>query len=127
MDINKKIENVINLSANDRYDYFIRKVCDFEKIWGLYNDGWAMMNGNDEKQVIPFWPEKEFARICAVGKWKKYEPKSIDIYEFIDKWLLGMYKDGINIGVFCTPAGKVVIEYPHKVQADLEKELEQYE
>lgn len=32
---NSKIDNVINLTASERYDYFIRKVADFEEVWGL--------------------------------------------------------------------------------------------
>lgn len=29
---NSKIDNVINLTASERYDYFIRKVADFEEV-----------------------------------------------------------------------------------------------
>lgn len=32
---NNKIDNVVNLTAPERYDYFIRKVTDFEGVWGL--------------------------------------------------------------------------------------------
>ncbi|WP_245805776.1 DUF2750 domain-containing protein [Bacillus alkalicellulosilyticus] len=36
-----EFEAVINKSPNIRYEYFIKKVVDFEEVWGLYNGGWA--------------------------------------------------------------------------------------
>ena len=32
---NSRIKNIVNLSAAERYGYFIRKVSDFEEVWGL--------------------------------------------------------------------------------------------
>lgn len=32
---NNRINNITNLSSPERYDYFIRKVSDFEEVWGL--------------------------------------------------------------------------------------------
>ena len=46
---NSKIDNVINLTASERYDYFIRKVADFEEVWGLKDaEGWALMGSEDK-------------------------------------------------------------------------------
>lgn len=50
---NSKIDNVINLTASERYDYFIRKVADFEEVWGLKDaEGWALM-GSEEQVLFP--------------------------------------------------------------------------
>lgn len=35
----KEFEFVINLPANIRYEYFIKKVVDSEEVWGLYENG----------------------------------------------------------------------------------------
>ncbi|WP_255462680.1 DUF2750 domain-containing protein [Galbibacter sp. BG1] len=128
MDINKKISNIINLSAQERYDYFIRKIADFEEVWGLYDgDGWAMTMDDGGRKAMPFWPEKEFAKLCAQNEWENYKPKAIGLDDFIEKWLVGMYKDNLKAVVFYTPNNKGLIIYPHKLKDDLEEELEQYE
>lgn len=71
---NSRIKNIVNLSAAERYGYFIRKVSDFEEVWGLKDkEGWALM-GNNEQVLFPVWSEKEFAELC---KWDNYQPNSI--------------------------------------------------
>jgi hypothetical protein len=123
----KKIESVLNLSTKERYLYFIRKIADFEEVWGLYNDGWALLSDGENNEVIPFWPESEFAEICAVGKWSSYEPKSIDVYSFKENWLTGMQEDNKKVGVFYTPQGKGIIASPNELKAELNEELSQYD
>ena len=57
---NSKIDNVVNLTASERYDYFIRKVADFEEVWGLKDtEGWALM-GNEKQVLLPVW--------CEIGR-----------------------------------------------------------
>ncbi|WP_228434473.1 DUF2750 domain-containing protein [Chryseobacterium indologenes] len=39
------------MSENERYEYFIRKVADFEQIWKLSNNGWTLLGNNDENRI----------------------------------------------------------------------------
>jgi hypothetical protein len=126
-DISKKNENVIKLSSEDRYNYFIRKVADFEEIWGLYNDGWALLGDDANMQAFPFWPEKEFAEICATEQWLGYLPKSITLDNFLEKWIPGMENDELSISIFQTPKSTGKIVNPQKLMNDINEELEQYE
>lgn len=82
----RKIENIFRLSSQERFSYFIRKVTDFEEVWGL-SDGseWALIGDSDDNQLFPVWPEKDFAEICATGVWYNYVPKSIPLNDFISK------------------------------------------
>lgn len=41
---NSRIKNIVNLSAAERYGYFIRKVSDFEEVWGLKDKGKHSVN-----------------------------------------------------------------------------------
>lgn len=127
MDINKKIENVVKLSDEDRYDYFIRKVADFEELWGLHNNGWALLGDDLNNQILPFWPEKEFAELCAVGQWAEYKAKSINLDSFLEKWVSGMEKDKMLVNIFRTPRSKGKTVSPRELGNDIEEELEQYE
>ena len=115
------------MNPNDRYDYFIRKITDFEKVWGLYNDGWAMSSGPNKNEMMVFWPEKEFAKLCANGTWENYKPKNIKLNTFLDKWLPGMEKDGLSIGIFQTPDDKGVIMTPSQLLENIRSELGLYD
>ncbi len=122
-----KITNILNLSPDDRLDYFIRKVCDFEEVWGLFNEGWAMSESVDGKKVISFWPEQNFASLCAIETWSGYEPKLIKLEDFTQKWLTGMEKDNVLVGVFQTPEDKAVVIFPAELGLLLSDELENYQ
>ena len=122
---NKEFEAVIKLPASKRYEYFIKKAVDFEELWGLYDDGWAMTADDKGNKMIPFWPKKEFADFCAIDEWKVYVPESIDLYEFIDNWLPDMKADKIKPSIFWNNEDSVVLE-AEKLINDLECELENY-
>lgn len=122
----RKIENVSKLTAKDRYSYFIRKVADFQTVWGLYNDGWATMESQGRKG-IPFWPEPDFAKLCGTGNWVGYAPREIPLDDFLDKWVPGMLSDGIFAGIFPTLADNPFVVSAEELCADLKQELQQYE
>ncbi|GBC59404.1 hypothetical protein DENIS_0343 [Desulfonema ishimotonii] len=123
----KKIENLLKMSGKERFLYFVRKVADFEEVWGLFADGWAMTADNEGRKAIPFWPEKDFSNLCAEGAWKNYNSKQIKLDKFMSKWLPGMEKDGVLVAIFPTPKNKGVIIQPKELSASLEEEIEQYE
>lgn len=59
----RKIDNVKSLNSNERLEYFVRKIADFEQLWGSYGEnGWLQLFGENDKKVIPFWPEKQFVK-----------------------------------------------------------------
>ncbi len=124
----KKIDNVLKLSTKERYEYFVRKVADFEEVWGLKeNDGWALLKDNDGKIIFPIWPEKEFAEICAVDNWSKYKPIAITLNDFLEKLSPKIEKDNLFYTVFLTPNNKGIVITPQELCADIENECQQYE
>jgi len=126
-DINDhKIANVINMDSEDRYLYFIRKITDFEEVWGLYNEGWATATNDENQQIVLFWPEKQFANLCAQNILSNYEARNINLTQFMEKWLPGMKKDNTFAGIFYTPKGKGIVLEPDQVLMDINEELKQY-
>lgn len=126
-EINKKISEVLKMSLPDRYDYFIRKVADFENIWGLNSDGWALYGDDEGNQVLPLWPEKEFAELCAVDEWRDYIPEAIGLENFLCKWVPGMTNDKTLISVFPTLETSGLIISPSDINKDLLDESKQYD
>lgn len=124
----KKIENIFRLPSKERFSYFVRKVTDFEEVWGL-SDGseWALLGDNNNNELFPVWPEKDFAEICATGPWNNYVPKLIKLDDFISKLSAKLKSEKINYAVFLTTENKGIIISPTELCEILEMEIEQEE
>lgn len=122
-----KVANVLNLDGQARHDYFVRKVADSQAIWGLEKSGWAMAEDDNGVKVVPFWPEEDFAKMCATGTWKSYAPRKIDLEAFLTRWLPGMQRDGTKVAVFPKPDSQGVIVEPERLRETLVAEASQYE
>jgi Protein of unknown function (DUF2750) len=126
----KKFENLLKVSAKERYGYFVKMAAGYEHFWGLYNDGWAMMSPDaaPQQRAIAVWPEIEFAELMNRGEWEHFHYKvtQIDVREFLTKILPDLKKSGVGVAVFPTPEGSV---YPtlDELEAHLNYELWQIE
>ena len=123
----KQIESILKLPAPKRYSHFIKKVVGWKKVWGLYDEGWAMSETSDGKLVFPLWPEKEYAELCASGKWANYMPEAIDLDEVLDSMIPMLRERGIAPGVFFTLEGGSINASLDELENDLRKELSYYE
>ena len=112
-------------TPNIRYEYFIKKVADYEEVWGLYDEGWATAQDVNGNKLIPFFPKKEFAEYYATNEWNKFKAVPIDLYEFIDNWLVGMKKDIIKPSIFPINEDSVIVEIDVLLR-DITSELEKY-
>lgn len=122
----RKLESISGLKAVERYSYFVRKVADFEVVWGLFDDGWATLEIKGQKG-IPFWPEEDFADLCATEDWGNYRPRDIQLDDFIEKWLPEMEKDGLVPAIFPTPKEHAFSVSAGELSAELKNELQHYE
>lgn len=123
--MNKEVDTVKKLPAHKRYKYFIKKVVDYEEVWGLYKEGWAITEDSEGSKLVPFWPKSDFADLCTIEDWKDYKPSKINLDEFLNNWIPGMRKDGLKISVFWNNDDSIVVE-PERLLSDIEEELENY-
>ena len=123
----KKIENILALSDEARYSYFVTTIAETEEVWGLYQNGWATLSDKEKRIIIPFWPEKEFALMACADQWQDYTPKSIVLNDFKNKWLPGMSRDNSLANLFhvSTKPTNVVVE-PEALLSDLDNELQKF-
>jgi hypothetical protein len=48
----KEVDAVFALPGPDRYEHFVKRVADWEEVWGLASEGgWVMMGDSDGHQV----------------------------------------------------------------------------
>ncbi len=119
----KELQAVSSADGRHRYEYFIHRVCDAKALWGLYNDGWASVAGEEGEQLIPLWPHHDFAQAFATGNWTGFEPRKIALDEFLDAWIPGMLSKGINPAVFPVPTGTSVVVTAEDLEENLRHEL----
>src|SRR5919198_4583453 len=124
----KEYESVSALGDDKRYDYFISRVADTEKVWGLQaGDGnWAYATDEDGTEVIPVWPHERYAEAAADGPWADDSPSPIALDAWLERWLPGLERDGREIAVFPTGDGAGVRVTPQRLRHDLEEGLKQY-
>lgn len=94
----KEFAAVLSLPGIERFKHFIKTVVDWEEVWCLFSDGWALMANDDGTAVFPLWPAKAYAEAFVVGEWQDYEPTPIALREFTDVLLPKLDRDGILLG-----------------------------
>lgn len=123
----KEIEAVLRLDGPTRYKHFVKRVVDDELAWGLWNDGWALMEDEAGQYVFPLWPAREYAELYAVGEWSGYLPEEIPLSDLMDELLPKLAEREVRPGVFPTPTGKGVTPTVLELLGALRTEMENYE
>ena len=122
----KQMEAVLALPGIKRFEHFIKVIADWQEVWGLYQDGWALAAADDGTTVFPLWPAREYAQVCAANEWTGYEPRSISLSDFTEVLLPKLKLDGVLPGVFFTPTSKGVTPSVDDLKSALEAELQNY-
>jgi hypothetical protein len=122
----KEIDAVLCRDAAVRYDYFVKRVADWEEVWSLRNaGGWVAAATDTGQEVLPFWPFAAFAQRSATGPWADTAPAPIALEAFLARWLPGMAADGRLACVLPTGADRGATVDPLQLKADIEAEQEQ--
>jgi hypothetical protein len=123
----KQVQAILALPPAKRYDHFVKKVVGWRKLWGLYQDGWAMSQTEKGDPVFPLWPEPEYAALCASGVWEGYVAEEIDLTDFLNELLPKLREDGVLPGAFYVTDGGSVNVSSDQLETDLKNELAKYE
>jgi hypothetical protein len=124
-DNSDQLKQVLELTGEERYDYFLTQVLEEREIWILVNSDNRFLkieseDGDDAH--LPVWPSAEFAA-GYVNDADGLSAKSISLPDFFNKWVPGLTKDGLNIGVFPGLDKTVWITEPEELKRDLQSEF----
>lgn len=122
---NDELTAVLELDGEERYDYFLSRVGEERDIWILVNaDNRFLKIASEDGDVeyLPVWPDSEFAAEYAKDA-DDLSPKSISLPDFFKKWVPGLAKDGLDIGVFPGLDKTLWITEPDELKQDLQDEL----
>lgn len=123
----KEMKAVLELDGPSRFKYFVKRVADDERAWGLYKDGWALMADADGTVVFPLWPAREYAELCAVDDWTDYKPMEIRLDELLGELIPKLRQSHAAPGVFPTPKGTGVTPGVDVLCEALREELAKYQ
>jgi len=122
---NEPIAYVLGLNCEERYDYFLSKVGEEKEIWILINEDKQFLKihaEDDNYQYVPIWPQAEFAIDYSKDS-PELSPLCIPLPEFFKKWIPGLQKDGLDIGVIPGQDSEVWITSPTELKNDIQDEL----
>jgi hypothetical protein len=97
----REIEAVSKLQPLERYQYFMKKVADTEKMYSLVDkEGNFALSDVEINVLFSLWSAPEFALKCAQGAWEGFAAKEITIEDFEDNiidivsdnnWLINVF------------------------------------
>lgn len=108
-------------------DSFYKEVAKNLKVWSIRDEnGIPAPVGDGGKRAMPFWSSQSRAEkvIITAKAYSRFEIFELDWVVFRDRWLSGLAKDGLNVGV--NWSGEKAVGYdvnPITVQAAVENHI----
>lgn len=125
---NDEMNQILELNGEERYDYFLSLVGEEREIWILVNaeNRFLKIESDDGALAhLPVWPSSAFAVEYAKGA-SDLSPKSISLPDFFKKWVPGLTKDGLEVGVFPGRGDTLWITEPEELKRDLQDEMSSF-
>ena len=123
----KEIENILKLNPFDHYQYFIRKIADWEIAYTLiFPDGDYAISIINDKKIFPIWCAKEFAELTKNDGWENCEVLELTFDDFEETLFDYIDENHLLINVFPTDKTGFVVSL-EEFARDLKDELEQYQ
>lgn len=125
---NEALAEVLALDGEERYDFFLSQVAEEREIWILVNaDNQFLKISSDDEGVeyLPVWPASEFATNYASGT-DDLSPLSISLPDFFRKWVPGLTKDGLDVGVLPGLDKILWITEPDELKRDLQDAMSSF-
>ncbi len=123
----RELESVMALPAAQRYEYFIKKIADWEEVWSIGDDDkWDLLTDDTGADCIPVWPASAFASACCTGMWSGHRPRSIPLNDWIEKWIPGIGADGRKVAIFPLASEKGILVEPKRMLENIQAAVGEY-
>jgi hypothetical protein len=122
----KEIENILKLNPFERYQYFIRKIADYEIAYTLiFPNGNYAISTIDDKELFPIWSAKEFTELCKTDGWKDCKIVELSFEDFEETIFDLIDENDFLINVFPIEKTGFVVNL-EEFSRDLNEELKKY-
>ncbi|MDF2553335.1 MAG: hypothetical protein K0R77_2610 [Chryseobacterium sp.] len=124
----KEIETVSNLEPFERYNYFIKKIADFEILYSLKSlEGNFAISETNNKYMFPIWSHEEFAKLNLNKEWENFEICEISLEELEEGIFHFILENNYLINVFPMNNKTGFVVNLEEFKRDLSIELENYQ
>ncbi len=124
----REISNVSNLEPFKRYQYFIKKIADFEELWTIVDsNGDIALAEIKDNVLISFWTAEEFIYSNLEGSWEDCNPFKITLNDLKEKIVDEISKGNYLLNIFPVNGKSGFIVNLEEFIRDLNEELENYE
>ena len=119
-----QLEASQNLTAEEKYAFFIEQVLENGEIWGLCGEGWAsFLDDAQGIQAFPVWSDKDFAELNAVGDWEGFKATPFTIQQLITELAPELTQANIQLSVFKFPQDSGFLIEAEQVSYTLQSKL----
>ncbi len=122
-----ELDALLKLSCEERYEYFIALVSEERNLWILVNEHNEFLKIHAEEEgfeYLPVWPSEALALRYA-GPSSGLKPKSLSLPEFFKKWVPGLSRDQIDMGILPGLDGTVWVNTAEEFKRDIQDEWAQ--
>lgn len=97
----KAIDNILNLSSNERFEHAAKRIAESELLYVLADkEGDWILWGDGKNSSLAIWPEFEFAQIMANSEKKDVDIYEIELEEFLEDGIPWLMENKIGIAIF---------------------------
>lgn len=125
---NRELEEVSKLEPFKRYQYFIKKIADYEEVWTIIDveEDYALCDIG-EYTLISLWPNKEFIGSNLNKQWSMCKPLKLTLDDLYTHLYPLITKEGFLLNVFPINGKAGFIVSLEEFNTDLNEELENYQ
>lgn len=125
---NKEKENILKLEPYKRYQYFIKKIADFEELWTIVDeDGNYALSDVDNHTLISLWTSEEFVKSNFEQGWEKCKPIKLTLDELREELFELIVDEGYLINIFPINGRSGFVVNLNEFIRDLDEELDKIE
>ena len=100
----RELEAIKQLTAEEKYAFFIEQVLENGEIWALCGEGWAsFLDDAQGVQAFPIWSDKAFAELNAVGEWEGFKATPFTVQQLMSELAPELTQANIQLSVFKFP------------------------
>jgi hypothetical protein len=117
----QEFEAVLGLDAPQRYEHFLKRICDTERVY-LLVDGDQLVVLSDENggapDQLPLWPHPRYGEAYR-DEFGGAPLGEMGLEELVERALPSLAEDGVDIAVFPTPKGESPVVPPTRLRDDV--------
>lgn len=123
-----EMETVLQQDSRVQFEYFIKRVADFEEIWIISDtNGMVLLEAEKNKFVLPVWPFKEYADLYRKEGNQECKLEAVSIYDFLEEELVSLSENGYDLAIMPIHNKPSIIVNSKVFEKAIKTEMEKYE